>query len=200
MNFGEVGGKLKVSFKIIIVRFIDKGILMFFKKKKSPINDYLSCPYAKLFLNKLSGYRMISTTILNKESREIDSKEVAYKIFETICGAHDFVASKRIIDGQEWYWSVHEDKPKLTGSTLNVSTGESEGSGINHIVLHAILAIRSGIKNPRIECSTYTSYRSKLEAALALWAMGYEISPSMFSENGHEYIISDAKKIISKYG
>lgn len=173
---------------------------MFFTKKKSQFEEYISCPQAKLFLDKLSGYRMVSTTILNMESGKKESKGIAYKIFETICNIYKLASSKRIIDGQEWYWSVYEDKPKLTGPKINTLTGECSGSEINLHILYAILAIRNGVKNPRIDCVRYTSYRLKLEAILALWAMGYEISPSTFSENGHEYIISDAQKIISKYG
>ncbi len=171
---------------------------MFFRKKekKTELSEYKKKDREFKFIDKLTGYRIVSSTVINKHSGKINDLQIAYEIFKIYCSAVGLEASYRKIDGELWFESVDPDRPKVSQSRVNTVTANIQAYRIEHSILQALYAVSQGIKKPFVDGDNYMNYKNNMNIILSLWAVGYELDAITFKSSEHNYILQDARKII----
>ncbi|MBA6365224.1 hypothetical protein H4J42_15880, partial [Colwellia sp. BRX8-8] len=138
--------------------------------------EFKEKPHVIRFIDKLTGYRMVSTTVISNNNGSLTQKEVGYAIFEIICRGQGLVASKQEMDGELWFVAVYPDRPKLTQAKMNIDRYDiSHFMAIDQTILIALFGVCRGIREPSVDCDVYSSDEYSMQVMLALWAMGYDL-------------------------
>lgn len=172
---------------------------MFFRKKekKCELSEYKNKDHVFRFIDKITGYRVVSTTVINKHSGKNTAPEIAYEIFNIYCKVSGLEASYREVDGELWFESVLPQRPNVSLSRINTATGYTQGSYyIETSILEALFAVFKGIKRPLFQRGIDLKYDYIMDIILSLWAVGYELDSILFKSSEHNYILEDAQKII----